>query len=163
MLKKSTSNSGSLYDKVEPPMCSACMYRVSDTAADVSVKRFESICGEGNEDIAILMVKSESIGLNSEGRWGGTPTYWAARYGLVEVVRTLVTEGADINQSDNEGNTPLFVASREGHLPVVQYLVTAGADVNHTTDDGPAPIHAARQEGHVGVVRILEEAGATTL
>ena len=114
MLKKSTSNSGSLFDKVEPPMCCACMYRVS-AAADMSVKRFESICGEGNEDIAIHMVKSESIGLNSEGRLGGTPTYWAARYGLVKVVRTLVTEGADTNQSDNEGNTPLFIASREGH------------------------------------------------
>ena len=90
-------------------------------------EHFDVICELGYADIAILMVKSESIGLNSEGRLGGTPTYWAAYHGLVEVVRALVTVGADINKADNNGVTPLRTARRQGHTEVAGFLESAGA------------------------------------
>ena len=88
---------------------------------------FGVICALGYGDIAILMVKSESIGLNSEGRLGGTPTYWAAYHGLVEMVRALVTVGADINKADNNGVTPLRTARRQGYTEVAGFLESAGA------------------------------------
>ncbi len=123
---------------------------------------FEGICALGYEDIAILMVKSESIGLNSKGRKGTTPTYWTAHYGMVKMVHALVTAGADINQGDGGGATPLLMASYKGHLPVVHYLVTMGADVNHTSDYGWSPLLLARHQGRTDLASYLEEAEATT-
>ena len=122
---------------------------------------FRVICALGYADIAILMVKSESIGLNSEGHDGDTPTYWAARYGLVEVVRVLVTAGADINKASDNGATPLFKASHQGHLPVVQHLVRAGADINKAANDGSTALRTARTFGRMEVASFLEGAGAT--
>ena len=90
-------------------------------------EHFDVICELGYADNAILMVKSESIGLNSERRLGGTPTYWAAYHGLVEMVRALVTVGADINKADNNGVTPLRTARRQGYTEVAGFLESAGA------------------------------------
>ena len=44
--------------------------------------QFGYICALGYPDIATLMVKSKSIGVNNKGHRGGTPTYWATHSGL---------------------------------------------------------------------------------
>ena len=84
-------------------------------------QQFGAICELGYPDIATLMV----IGVNNKGYWGRTPTYWAACYGLEEVVQCLVAAGADLNKENDGDATPLMIASQKGHLPVVQYLATA--------------------------------------
>jgi ankyrin repeat protein len=48
----------------------------------------------------------------------------------LEVVKLLVSLGADVNAADNYGITPLMVASNLGDLNVVKYLVEKGADLN---------------------------------
>ena len=123
-------------------------------------EQFGVICALGYPDIATLMVKSKSIGVNNKGRAGGTPTYWAALYGLEEVVRALVAAGADLNKADNEGYTPLYIASQEGQLPVVQCLVTAGADINQAADKGRTPLIIASQKGRLPMVQCLVTAEA---
>ena len=50
-----------------------------------------------------------------------------AKYGILKVVKYLVSMGADIH-SDNE--YAIRYASRDGHLAVVKYLVSVGADIN---------------------------------
>ena len=123
-------------------------------------QQFGYICELGYPDIATLMVKSKSIGVNNKGYQGGTPTYWAACYGLEKVVRALVTAGADLNKENDDGATPLSIASQQGHLPVVQYLVTAGAHINQAANEGYTPLYVASQEGHLPVVQCLVTAGA---
>ncbi|OQE42520.1 hypothetical protein PENNAL_c0707G12022, partial [Penicillium nalgiovense] len=39
--------------------------------------------------------------------WGRTPLSWAAEYGSLAVVKSLLEQGANINASDYEGGTPL--------------------------------------------------------
>jgi hypothetical protein len=65
-------------------------------------QQFGAICELGYPDIATLMV----IGVNNKGYWGRTPTYWAACYGLEEVVQCLVAAGADLNKA-NDGDSLL--------------------------------------------------------
>ena len=124
-------------------------------------QQFGYICQLGYPDIATLMVKSKSIGVNNKGYGGGTPTYWVACYGLEEVVQYLVAAGADLNKANDEGGTPLFIASQQGHLPMVQCLVTAGADINQADNEGDTPLTIALLKGHAEIARVLEEAGAT--
>jgi len=51
----------------------------------------------------------------------------AATNGHLEIVKYLVTLGADIRAADNYA---VKMASRNGYLEVVKYLVTLGADIS---------------------------------
>jgi ankyrin repeat protein len=48
----------------------------------------------------------------------------ALNEGHYDVVKYLLSSGADINLSDDSGQSPLFVASENGHNDVVQYLLS---------------------------------------
>jgi len=56
----------------------------------------------------------------------------AAWNGHIEIVKFLVTAGADVNHANKQyGYTALTSSTRLGHIEIVKCLVTAGADVNH--------------------------------
>lgn len=53
---------------------------------------------------------------------GGSALHVAAALDQLEVVKRLVSDGADCSQKDDLGNTPLLCAVENGHPLVVQYL-----------------------------------------
>ena len=73
----------------------------------------------------------------------------AAEYGHPELVRFLLTAGADINADNGH---PLWVAAYRGRREVVRILLTAGADAS-ARDSGA--MRWARKNGHYDVVRLL--------
>ena len=101
---------------------------------------FGALCELGYKDIAKLMVVSKSIGLNSKGHEGRTPTLHAAYYGYIEVLHALIQAGADFNQAADDGFTPLYMACQQGHVEVVHALIEAGAALNQAMDRGCTPI-----------------------
>ena len=85
----------------------------------------------------------------------------AARDGQVEIVRTLLREGADGNAARGDGLTPLHLAAEGGHEAVAEALIAAGAAVEAGTRiGGYTPLHVAARSGHGGIVLRLLEAGA---
>lgn len=85
----------------------------------------------------------------------------AARDGRVEVVRTLLQEGADVNAARGDGLTALHLAAEGGHEAVADALVAAGAAVDAGTRIGRyTPLHVAARGGHDAIVARLLEAGA---
>ena len=85
----------------------------------------------------------------------------AARDGQVEVVRSLLREGADVNAARGDGLTALHVAAEGGHRAVADALVAAGAAVDAGTRIGRyTPLHMAAEGGHGAVALRLLEAGA---
>ena len=63
---------------------------------------------------------------------GATPLHFAARYGDFEIVKFLVSKGADVNETDNFGNTPLDVAHKAEKGVVLDYLLSQGAQPGKT-------------------------------
>jgi ankyrin repeat protein len=58
-----------------------------------------------------------------------------------DLVRTLLSSGADINWRDREGFTPLHAAATHGHWEDrVKLLVELGADINAESDEGETPL-----------------------
>ena len=85
----------------------------------------------------------------------------AARDGQVEVVRSLLREGADVNAARGDGLTALHLAAEGGHRAVADALVAAGAAVDAGTRIGRyTPLHMAAEGGHGAVALRLLEAGA---
>ena len=88
---------------------------------------------------------------------GASPVYDAARIGTPEMVKNLVTFGADVNAATNTGLTPLHQAAARGNLDMVKELVQAGADVNAIAKNGRSPIFYAASRGKASTVNYLLE------
>ncbi len=84
----------------------------------------------------------------------------AASNGQSNLIRTLISYGADPNAADYMGNTALTMAAISGNAPMIQYLVNSGADLNHQNMLGVTPIVAAAESGHYATANFLAANGA---
>jgi ankyrin repeat protein len=75
--------------------------------------------------------------------------------GHCDVVKCLLSSGADINLCDEGGQSPFIVASEEGHCDGLKCLLSFGADINLCDEGGRSPLFAASKGGRCGVVKCL--------
>ena len=78
----------------------------------------------------------------------------SAENGYLEVVKYLVSLGADIHE---ENEYALYLSAQYGHLEVVKYLVSLGADIHA---DNEYALRWSAGNGHLEVVKYLIEQGA---
>ncbi|MBD0866580.1 MAG: ankyrin repeat domain-containing protein, partial [Rhodobacteraceae bacterium] len=98
---------------------------------------------------------------NARTEYGRTPLHFAARWGTLETVITLLNAGAEIEaRTEYYGWTPLHVAARWGTPEMVVALLNAGADPNVRDNDDETPLHRAVKEGTAETVMALLDAGA---
>ncbi|GKT46777.1 ankyrin-2 [Colletotrichum spaethianum] len=96
---------------------------------------------------------------------GLTPLHIAAKSGLVEYVKHLVSSpDVAVDAIDAEGKTALWWAASFGMAEVVQVLIEAGASPDQ--DDacrGLKPLHEASSKNYPEVIRVLLTAGVNPL
>ena len=92
-----------------------------------------------------------------EGNDSTSPLSIACDLGHKEVVRTLVSLGADINYASGAApkSTPLHCASRSSHHDTVQLLLELGADANALNQEGSSLIHIAAKFNQVKTLRVI--------
>lgn len=76
---------------------------------------------------------------------GDTPLHHAARNGDLEIVKQLVSSGADVNATTDNSHFPLYCAAGHGHVETTQYLVEEGADLQAKLSDGKTVAEWLRQ------------------
>lgn len=83
-------------------------------------------------------------------------------WGRIEVVKVLVTKGANVNSRDGIGRTPLHTAIECGYLEVVELLLQKGADVNAEVEgiSGETPLDCAVRNRFRPAVSLLIQSGA---
>jgi ankyrin repeat protein len=102
-------------------------------------------------DVKRHLQKGTDVNSKDNNDW--TPLLYSAFYGKQDVVKFLVSKGADVNaKSVATGWTTLYVAADKGHFEVVKILVSAGANVNAKDIVGMTPIRAAIGDGHNDVI-----------
>lgn len=77
-----------------------------------------------------------------------------------DVIRLLVSLGAQINRMDANGSTPLLQAITRNNRVLVKHLIAQGADVNQLDNDGRSPLAAAEGGGDADIIRMLQRNGA---
>lgn len=93
-----------------------------------------------------------------------TPLYYAARFGLLAVVRMILAiEGTKNLEVPGGvfGSTPLHVAAWQGRTEVVKDLLAAGAEAREVNAEGVPGLFWAVKSGHTAIERMLRDAGAT--
>lgn len=116
---------------------------------------------ERQDAIKILAEKYHITNLNKVNRDGETPLMSAAwDEENLDVMRLLITAGADVNLVDESGESALSTACNEGNTEAAKLLVEAGADVNVANDEGHTSLMSAVMWSDAELVEILLKAGA---
>lgn len=89
------------------------------------------------------------------------PLHAAARSGLAEMTRILVSNGAKVNVYDNNGMTPLHLAVESGKPEIIEYLIDNGAFINiKEKKQGSTELHLAVAMGYGEIVDLLISKGS---
>ncbi|MDG7055809.1 MAG: ankyrin repeat domain-containing protein, partial [Wolbachia endosymbiont of Menacanthus eurysternus] len=88
----------------------------------------------------------------------------AAKYGIVEMVKALIENGANLNVADNFGEVPLCYAVQYGEVEVMRILIENNADVKALNEFGEGLLHLAAQGvpgcSKTAIVKLLIDNGA---
>lgn len=80
--------------------------------------------------------KLESLLLCFFAQAGYTPLHVAAHFGQINMVRFLLSQGANVDNSTAIGYTPLHQAAQQGHVVIINLLLENKAKPNATTNVG---------------------------
>ncbi|KAF7227943.1 ankyrin repeat and KH domain-containing protein 1 isoform X2 [Nothobranchius furzeri] len=89
-----------------------------------------------------------------------TPLMEAAQEGHLDLVRYLLTAGANVHATTATGDTALTYACENGHTDVADLLLQAGANLEHESEGGRTPLMKAARAGHLCTVQFLISKGA---
>ena len=104
------------------------------------------------------LINAKDIDLNQTNITNETPLMFAALYGMLPEVKTLVNQReVPVNRS---GWTPLHYACTNGHLEIAQFLLEKGAVVDAPSPNETTPLMMAIRAGNIQLVRLLLDRGA---
>nr|XP_020636655.1 DNA-binding protein RFXANK isoform X1 [Pogona vitticeps] len=103
--------------------------------------------------------KGENL-LNKADERGFTPLMWAAAFGEIETVRSMLEWGADPHALAKERESALSLASTGGYTDIVLLLLKQNVDINSYDWNGGTPLLYAVRGNHVKCVEVLLGRGA---
>lgn len=119
------------------------------------------LCVE-NQLEAVQALAKRGAAINVVNDVGSTPLSDAASLGYAEMVRLLLTSGANL-RVNGQSEPTLHQAVRSGDLETVRIVLDAGADVNERADLAETALHLAAEGDYVDIAQLLLTRGADQL
>jgi hypothetical protein len=79
----------------------------------------------------------------------------------VDLLKDLISAGADVNVKDDNGKTPLILAANQGQGECVYPLIAANADLNAQDQAGQTALMVAAGLDRTRIIEALKAAGET--
>jgi ankyrin repeat protein len=138
-----------------------------------SLEIIKKLVAKGADVNARITGRARGVGHTQLNLRGATPFFLASRTADFEMMRLLVSLGADPAIPNADNSTPLIAAAGLGTaspgedagtepevLEAVAYLLKLGADVNAVDNNGETAMHGAAYKNLPQVVTYLSEHGA---
>jgi hypothetical protein len=127
-------------------------------------------CGRGSAaDVMLFLNHGANVNIENNEHEHETPLHRAVLSGNAEVVRVLLSNGADVNRAGAENNSPLHRAVmgwgikeeiKDEGIEVIRMLLSNGADVNAPkNDNGDTPMTIAFKKDRPDVMLLFMENG----
>ena len=78
-----------------------------------------------------------------------------AKEGYTDLVKLLITEGAEVNYADEIGMTALIEAAERGHTKTAELLIANGAEVDKAAINGCTALTLAVRAGYTKTAELL--------
>ncbi len=115
---------------------------------------------EGKIEQVRTILKENPETVNTVDEDGNSPLYFAASKGDPEIVKLLISTGADINITNSDSNTPLLIAVWRKNVETAQVLISNNADINIRNKYNATPLLFAANGGLSDITRLLISKGA---
>lgn len=149
------------------PQSPGSMQEKSVQATDINLRddggRTPLMRAAANGDLRTVqaLLNAPGIEIDAKKPNGLTALMIAASHGKSDVVKALISRGADINLAANNSWTPLMFAAEKGDLGTVQALLTTpGISIDERQTDGTTALIIAASHGKADIVRALIDRGA---
>jgi len=110
-------------------------------------------------EVSLFLTAGFSV--NSRNNAGVPLLNIAARNRKLDIVRYLITNGADVNMlAEDRGTTALMDSVIAGHLDIADDLIKAGSELNIKDNNGQTALAVAAGNGNAKMVELLFKAGA---
>ncbi|QOD38396.1 ankyrin repeat domain-containing protein [Candidatus Wolbachia massiliensis] len=109
----------------------------------------------------ISIASYQGVSIDTADTDGWTSLHYASCNGELEVVKFLVSKGANIYAENIYKNKALHTAALHGRKNVVEFFLNRGLDVKERGELGYTPLHSAAKEGRIEVIKFLLAKGAS--
>nr|XP_022319766.1 transient receptor potential cation channel subfamily A member 1-like isoform X2 [Crassostrea virginica] len=114
------------------------------------------VAAENDNSVALeTLYHASDSELNEQDSEGQTPLLLAVKEGHYNIVKVLLSWGADIAIRDKNLCSVIHIAARKGCINIIKILLEHDADINEKGENDNTPLHNACLEGHLKCVQLL--------
>ncbi len=136
--------------------------------ADLNSKLIAAVEDGIHNETLELIESGANINATTDEQYKETPLMLAAYWNEKEIVKLLLSKGANINILDNFGWNALMYAVVESNTEIIYILLSEGSEVNTIRSsqnkdkwpEGATPLSIAEEMGNNTIINLLIEAGA---
>ena len=109
-----------------------------------------------------FILENSTLQINTKDSKQNTPLIDACRSGFIEIVKYLISKGADIHIKNKDGYSALLFSVVYEQYEIAKYLIDNGANIEDSNKDGRTVLAFAVLKENIPFIKYLIEKGVNT-